>query len=392
MIISAKRIITGDGKTVLTDQAICFDKNSIKRIAPLNDLILEFPDHEVKEFGDSTILPGLIDMHVHIGYTFMRPDESLFTPFLKTLLAFNNLRKAFEAGVTTIRDVASETGLCVGLKTASQRDYIEIPRLISCEAGIAMTGGHGWQIGKGEVVEVDGPWELRKAIRTQIREGADWIKIMTSHRTSTPEFTQEELNAAVDECHRVGKKVAVHAGAQPSIGMAIKAGFDTIEHGTFITVEQAIEMKEKNLVWVPTIIAYNHYFENYIKPSYEKNLVTETEYLYVKRAVDAYTDNFMKIADTGVKIVAGTDLVSPGAPTTPVAKELAYMVKFGMTPLAAIQSATNAPAEVLGLCDKIGLIKEGFLADILVVSGDASTDIKALENVSSVFYAGKKII
>ena len=121
-----------------------------------------------------------------------------------------------------------------------------------------MTGGHGHQDG---VEEADSPWGVRAAIRRQLRAGADWVKILTSNRGDIPEFTQEELDAAVDEAHRQGVKIAVHSGTQPSIQMCIDAGFDTIEHGTFLTEAQARQMAEKGIAWTPTITAYTYLYE-----------------------------------------------------------------------------------------------------------------------------------
>lgn len=397
MIISTDKIITGDGETVLNNNAVFLNKDGIiGKIGSIEQLKALYPDECVKEFKGATLLPGLIDMHVHIGYWWTKPDFSEYNDFMVAYMAFDNSQKAFQAGVTTIRDVASPEHLCVSMNNAAAKGYIQIPRIINSGNGICMTGGHGWQL-KGGVREVNGPWEIRKAVREQIKNGAQWIKILTSHRTDTPEFTQEELNAAVDECHRVGKKIAVHSGTQPSIQMCIDAGFDTIEHGTYLTVEQARQMKEKNIVWVPTISAYSaiyEYLNAYLgKGMTGNNLVDSaiSQFEFYKSAAEAYRDHFADLSKTGVKIVAGTDMVADGAPTTPVPMELKYMVRYGMEPLEAIKTATSSSAEVLGLSDQIGQIKEGLQADLLIVEGDPVQNISNLSNVMGVYYGGKSV-
>lgn len=398
MIIAVDKIITGDGLTVLNNTAVLIDeKGIISKIGNLEQLKASYPDEMVKEYKGSTLLPGLIDMHVHIGYWWSKPDFSEYNDFMIAYMSLKNAHDAFASGVTTIRDVASPEHLCRSMNMAANKGFIQIPRIINSGVGLCMTGGHGWPL-KGGIKEANSPWELRAAIREQIKNGAQWVKLMASHRTDTPEFTQEELNAAVDECHRVGVKICVHAGTQPSIQMCIDAGFDTIEHGTYLTVEQAQQMKEKNIVWVPTIIAYTFIYE-YFKAKLEKEVndysafddIEMNDYGYFKKAADAYRDNFAKLIKTGVKTVAGTDMVIDGAPVTPVARELKYMVDYGMEPLEAVKAATSSCAEVLGLSDKVGQVKEGLIADLLLVEGDPLKDISCISKVIEVYYGGESV-
>lgn len=397
MIIIADIIITGDGSTVLHDTAVFIgDKGIIRKIGSAEELKTLYPDECVKEYRGATLLPGLIDMHVHIGYWWNKPDSYEYNDFMIAYMALANAQEAFSSGVTTMRDVSSPQFLCTTMNKAAEKGYIQIPRIIGCGIGICMTGGHGYEL-KGGIKEANGPWGVRAAIREQIKSGAQWIKILTSHRTDTPEYTQEELNAASDECHRMGKKISVHAGTQPSIQMCIDAGYDTIEHGTFLNVEQAQEMAEKGLVWVPTIIAYTYLYE-YLetKKGQEINenfadyiLLKEREYF--KAAAQAYRDNFSQLIKTGVKVVTGTDMVFNGAPITPVAREMQYMVDYGMEPIKAIQIATSNGAEVLGLSHKIGQINEGLLADLLIIEGDPLKDISNMSKVVEVYYGGKSV-
>jgi imidazolonepropionase-like amidohydrolase len=272
---------------------------------------------------------------------------------------------------------------------AAKQGYIEIPRIISTDTAICMTGGPGWDDG---LTEVNGPWEVRAAIRAAIRRGAQWLKVMASHRTNTPEYTQEELDAAVDESHRVGKKIAVHSGTQPSIQMCINAGFDTIEHGTYLKVEQAKQMAEKGIVWDPTITAYTKTYEKIVDDI--KNNVPNRyieHYDYFKGAAMAYKENFRKLYDTGVKIVTGTDVCYTNAPATPVHWELKYLVEYGMPPIEAIRAASKSGAETLDLDVITGELAAGKQADIVVVAGNPLKDITDVEKVREVFFGGKSV-
>ena len=397
MIISAGYLMTGDGKTVLKDKAVLTGKDGkIKKIAAKEELLREFPDEEIKEYGNATILPGLCDMHVHLAAWYSQPDSFNYGPQLIMLYALQHAQAAFERGITSVRDMSSAHGVCKNLKFAAEKGFITIPKITHTDIGICMTGGHGWE----EVIQVDGPWEVRKAVREQIRDGAEWVKVLTTHRSHIPEFSQEELNVAVDECHRRGVKCGVHAGTNPGIQMCINAGFDTIEHATFMSLDHAKQMAEKGIAWTPTIMAYTYLYD-ILKEKIEKqeelstnNLVMQKEledYRYFESAYKAYRDNFKAFYDTGVTVIAGTDMVMYKTPFLPLPRELEYMVEYGLTPVQAIQTATSNPAKVLGVEDKRGLIKEGLEADILVVEGDLSKYIRCLNNVKLVTLNGKRV-
>ncbi len=389
MILSASRVITGDGKTVLEEHAVRVRDGKIRAVGPRRALIEAYPGEAAEHFENATLLPGLIDLHVHLGGWSGRPFDFRNNDFTLALVTARNARGVFRHGVTTLRDVASKNLLTSSLAAAVEDGVLEgpMPRMIPCGNGICMTGGHGSEFpGGGE--EVDGPWELRKVIRRNIKQGCQWIKILTSRRTHTPEFSQEELNAAADECHRVGKKIAVHAGMQPAIQMCIDAGFDTIEHGSFLTVEQACQMREKGLSWVPTITPYHLHAAQLRNRCEEDPTPANRKAADIFRAYDdAYREHFKALYDTDVRVGAGTDL-SIEREGTPVAMELRHMVNYGVTPLEAIRVATYNGAAILGLSDETGLIREGLDADLLIVDGDSSTDIAALTSVCRVYRAG----
>lgn len=401
MLLTADHLIIGDGNTALEKGAVRIDeKGRISAVGACSDLVKQYAGEPVSDYGDATILPGLIDMHVHTGYWWSEPDADSYRddPFRIAYFALDVLKRALRTGVTTVRDVASPSGCLQNLRwAAEERGFFTLPRIIHCGRGICFTGGHSWEL-IGGMVEADGADNVRAAIRREIRGGADWIKLMTSHRTDIPEFTQEELNAAVDECHRRGIKICVHAGTQPSIQMCIDAGFDTIEHGTFLTREQAEVMREKGIAWVPTVIAYTYIYEQLCDSAKRAGIAggidgkALSDFGYFERAAIAYRDNLKELADTGVTMLAGTDMVLHGAPVMPVGRELAYMVQYGLTPLAAIATATGNAAAVLGLEKETGMLRPGLSADILVAAGDAAGDITALQKPVQVYRAGKAIL
>ncbi len=385
MILAADWIVTGDGKTVLKNQAAA--------VLETSGTILEIGEQEVLEakYGEKavaypgcTLLPGLIDLHVHISAWGDQPFGYAGSDFTHAYITLRNARNAFRTGVTTLRSVADKNKLVASLVWSAEQGILEepIPRIIPCGNGICMTGGHGSEFpGGGDIV--DGPWEMRRRIRTTIQEGAQWIKLLTSRREWLPEFTQEELDAAVEESHRRNRKVAVHSGVLISIQMCIDAGVDTIEHGTFMSEEQARSMAEKGIAWVPTMMFYSEMAEKH------KGSETESARYYASTAA-AYRENFRKYYDMGVLIGAGTDV--PADQTGVITWfELEYMVRYGLTPLQAIEVGTHNGAKILGLEEKVGQVRPGLAADLLVVRGNAAEDITALQKVAAVYQNGRNV-
>ena len=394
MIYTAKHLVIGDGKTVILDGALRVGEDgTISSVGTKQEITARYPDEPVTDYGDATLLPGLFDMHVHFGYYYSQPDQANFDDFMIAYYAAEQAKHAIRLGITTVRDVSSPHNLMKQLRLAGQKGYVTVPRIIHADAGICMTGGHGHQDG---VEEADSPWGVRAAIRRQLRAGADWVKILTSNRGDIPEFTQEELDAAVDEAHRQGVKIAVHSGTQPSIQMCIDAGFDTIEHGTFLTEAQARQMAKKGIAWTPTITAYTYLYEQ-TKQMIEAGVDMDNpiaaravhDQAFFKPAFEAYRDNFKKLYDTGVTVLAGSDMVLYKAPPLPIHQELGYMVDYGITPMEAIRTATYNAASVLGIENETGSLKEGLAGDLLIVKGDVSKNIRALDDVQEVYLAGE---
>ena len=396
MILTAKRLITGDGETVLQNSGLLLRDGRIAAVDTLSCLQNAYPEEDVLDYGEATILPGLIDMHAHLAYWQAREDGKDFDPYLTACLALHNAKTALQRGVTTLRDVYSDDGLCRQIVRAGEKGLATVPRLIYCNRALCITGGIDWQI-TGGTVQVDGEWECRKAVRRELRTGATWIKVMTSNRTpGVAEFTQQELDAIVDECHRLGQRAAAHASLQPALQMCIDAGFDTIEHGTELTLAQVEQMCQRGIAWTPTIFVHRFVLDRLARRTGRRDEVglsgrdLQTYHLY-HRSLRCYADNFLRFAETGVTLLAGTDLVFADSPFAAVSEELRCMVDLGLSPLRAIATATGNCARVLGMQGEIGTLAAGAQADLLVVDGDAAAEIGALEQVRAVYQAGRSL-
>ena len=391
MIILAKRIIVGDGRSILLDHGLLISPDGrIAAIGKRADLAAQHPEEEVLDYPDCTLLPGLIDLHAHLGH-YAAASRQWQNPYMLAYLNLNHANKALRYGVTTLRDVASPTMVTQTMMKASEMGYFPLPRIFPCDPGICITGGHGSAFGLGEgVEEVDGPWAARAAVRRRIKAGCQWVKVMASHRKNLCELTYEEMAAITDECHRLGGKVAVHASTPPAIQMCIDVGVDTIEHGTFMSTEQAIAMREKGIAWIPTILPYAELYE--AARSAPPSSAQAENLRFYQETMEVYHTKFLSLAETGVLIGAGTDLIISNGESDPfVARELEYMVECGFNCLQAIQAGTSNGARILGLEDVTGQIVPGLMADLLIVDGDPTTRIGDLRHVRQVLLAGQTV-
>ena len=392
MIITARQAIICEGADVVKNGALLVKDALIMEVGSAESLKAKHPEEKVVDYGDATIMPGLIDMHVHVGGTKTRIDSEVRSAYIEGFNGLDFVQQALKSGVTTLRDVSSADGLCQSIINASKRGMVSgVPRLLHVNMALCSTGGHAWA--SDISFECDGVDEIRKAVRYQIRAGAQWIKVMTTHRTDgISEYTQEELCVIVDETKRHLRKVAAHASKHPGLDFCINAGVDTIEHGTDLTEEQIRRMIEKNITWVPTLYIHYVVLERLQKKLDEGKSFTEREwetYNLYKPSNETFRNNLKKYADMGVNIVAGTDMVLDG--TAPVADEVALMVEYGMDNMSAIAAGTSNCAKVLDMEGKIGLLAKGAQADILVVKGDPTKDIQALKNVEAVYFGGEKV-
>jgi len=354
------------------------------------------------DLSQATVLPGLIDAHTHIFLQGEDPAAGGYDiQLLKYPLAFRAaratvaVRRALEQGFTTLRDMETEGAGYgdVGIKMAIEGGYIPGPRLFVSTRAISTTGGYpleGYapeiEVPKGVQI-IDGPIEARKAAREQLDHGADWIKVYMTHRSwvgrngelvSQPTLTVEELRAIVDEAHGWGKKVACHAYSGEGLQRALDGGCDSIEHGLVLTDAQIAQMIRQGTWLCATLSPYYDDWAPADTPEGQRD----------RKRASTHEESFRKALKAGVKIAFGTDM--GGIPwTEPIAQEFPRMVEFGMTPMQAIQSATSRAAELLDMKGRLGVIAPGAYADVVAISGDPSTDVKVLGNVSFVMKDGK---
>ncbi|HHW98496.1 MAG TPA: amidohydrolase family protein [Firmicutes bacterium] len=388
----SKLIIKGglffDGKNAPQEgQALIIEDNKVQDVVPVAELPAE-TDARVIDATGCTVLPGLIDCHVHITSSGdadssgdrLEPDTAL------ALRGAKNARILLESGFTTIRNMGSRNQIDIQIKRAIENGYIAGPRLITSGMCICMTGGHGWMGGR----EVDGVDEARKGTREQLRAGVEVIKIMATGGVMTPgvepgsaQLTVEEMRAAVEEAHKAGRKTATHAQGTTGIKNAILAGLDSIEHGIFLDDEAIQMMLDRNVALVPTLVAPHHIVKGGVEAGIPAYAVAKGNYVYA-----SHTESFKKALKAGVTIAFGTDCGTPLNRPGLNALEFQLMVEAGMTPLQALTAATSTAAQV---CDRpnVGSLAKGKLADVVVVRGDVFADVTLLQNKANISYVIK---
>jgi imidazolonepropionase-like amidohydrolase len=365
----------------------------------------------VIDLGDATLCPGFMDAHTHLtddfsgNYNERRLREIDLNVSEQAIRATVFARATVEAGFTTVRDlgsrfVASHEFVDVALRNSINKGLIVGPRMLVATKGIGATGGHfdptngfrDFLFGREPDYTdgiANGPDEIRKAVRFEVKNGADVIKAAVSggvlsltDEVDTPQLTPAEIAALVDESHRLRKKVAVHCHGDRPAREAIEAGVDSIEHGSFMKPETLTMMKKKGTFLTPTLMATEWIMSKI--GNYPSALQAKA-----KAAAAARSDMFRNAVKMGVRISFGTDAAV--YPHGQNAKEFKLMVDLGMNPIDALKSATANDAELLGISQKLGALEKGKVADVIAVPGDPTADITGTEHVSFVMKDGKVI-
>jgi len=364
---------------------------------------------EVIDLGEATLSPGFMDAHTHLtadfsgNYNERRLQQLDLNVSEQAIRATAFARATVEAGFTTVRDlgsrfVASHEFVDVALRNSINKGIIVGPRMLVATKGIGATGGHfdptsgfrDFLFGREPDYTdgiANGPDEIRKAVRFEVKNGADVIKAAVSggvlslaDEVDTPQLTPAEMAALVDESHRLRKKVAVHCHGDQAAREAIEAGVDSIEHGSFMKAETVTMMKKRGTFLTPTLIA-----SEWIMSKIDD--YPQVLQLKAKAATAARSEMFRNAVKMGVKISFGTDAAV--YPHGQNAKEFKLMVDLGMTSIDALKSATANDAELLGIAQKVGTLEKGKLADVIAMPGDPTSDITASEHVSFVMKEGK---
>jgi imidazolonepropionase-like amidohydrolase len=389
-ILTGALLLDGTGTPAVAGRAVVVEEG---RIAAVVDAA-EAPAGTTLRLAGLTLLPGLINAHVHLCFG-GEADPALAMlrdPLGMTVVkAVLRARQTVEAGVTTVRDLGGRDYAELAVRDAIRTGLVPGPRVLCAGRGICMTGGHGWNmIGR----EADGADEARKAVREQLKAGADVIKLFATGGVMTPgveptsaQLTLEEVRAAIEEARKAGRRTAAHAMGSDGIANCLEGGITTIEHGVFLTDKLAERMARDGVALVPTLIAPHAIAGGGLAAGIPEFAVRKS--LAVR---DRHLEGFRLALRHGVPIAAGTDAGTPLNPHGTLVPELVLMVKAGMTPAAVVQAATATGARALGLEHETGCIAPGRAADLLAVAGNPAERIEALDEVRLVIAQGRVVV
>ena len=400
VVVTADRMVDVLAGRMVDDPVVVITDGRIASVVTRNGGRPNIPEGATRiDLPGKTILPGLIDMHVHLdsnprygGYTGLQ-----FTDMFWVAQGVKNAQDMLRAGFTTVRNVGSENYADVGYKQAIDEGLIEGPRIVPAAHALGATGGHCDQTylppslgARGKAVG-DGPQELRVRVREQRKYGAEVIKVCATggvfSRNTEPgqqQLSEDELRAVADEAHQWGLKTAAHAHGATGIKAAIRAGIDTIEHASLIDAEGIRLAKERG-----TYLSMDIFNTEYTQAEGARNGVLEDNLRKDREVAQIQRDNFRAATRAGVRMIFATD--AGVMPHGTAAGQFRYMLEYGMTPMQAIQAATRTAAQALGRERDVGAIAVGRYGDIIAVDGDPLADVRQLEDVDVVIKAGEVV-
>lgn len=387
VMVKRAAVITGLENDSLKNTSIVIRNGVIEALCPGGSLEEQNFIKSSKEVDANglTILPGLINAHEHLVFRrCVRPTPEQMKASSETLL-LTAVRSAVHSlcqGITTVRDMGDKYGVVSVLKKWVKEGRLSGPQILGCGSPISITGGHGsWSVS----IEADGTDEVRKIVRQQLKEGADFIKVIASHDPtpvsiqgcySVPEMTREEIQVALDEAHRAGKKTDAHCMGPRALANVIAADVDCIQHGMYLTDQLAASMTKKGIFLVPTMSAYQR---QTLHPRWGRGSEHIRLHSYL---IEPNRESTMIALQAGVAIGIGTDSLGD------YVEELEILAEMGVKAIEVIRSATQVNARILGLEDRIGIIKPGMQADLLAVEGKPLEDISTIRKVKWVMKQG----
>jgi imidazolonepropionase-like amidohydrolase len=370
-----------DGAKVWKDACITVNAGKIERLGPCSG------ESGAVDLTRFSAIPGLIDVHTHMTYNLNEPVAQAARGAATVYLSQDNARKTLETGVTTVRNLGASDYADIAMRDLINNGLMKGPRMFVCGYGLAISrGGRG-----GNPGTADGVVEVLKVVRAQVAAGADVIKMYGStgsgrDLTGFQTFTYDEIKAAVDAAHALGKKIAIHTYGPDCARDAVRAGADSIEHAVGIDDETIAEMARRKTFYVPTIDHNRYYADNYRRLNYPERSVGE-----LREFVQRNLETARKAYRGGVRFAMGSDAVYTmfGENT----RELGWFVQAGMTPQQALETATTGAADLLGVGDRLGALRPGYYADIVALEGDPLSDINvAIQKVRWVMKGGEIVV
>jgi imidazolonepropionase-like amidohydrolase len=405
VVLRARRLIDGTGRDPVDHPVVVVKNNSISEVGVEGDIDLP-RGRKVEEatVEEGTLLPGLIDSHVHLSLGTRGSYEEMMgeTDGVHLMTGIINAREVLHAGITTVKEAGARNQVALDLREGWRRGLIESPRLIVSGRPLTVPGGHFHFCNENECRDAD---EVRMRVSQLAGEGVDFIKIMASgggtRGTSNrePSFSEEEIRAAVDEAHKFGRTVSAHCEAYDSVGNAARAGVDVLEHCGFILKdgsrgfdEEAVRtMVEKKLYYDPTLQTGSSTRDALREKETSGETLTEDERSTLEGLeykISRKSENLARMVEMGVQVVAGSDGIGLGN-SARLIRAMDLMVEAGMTPMQVIASATGNAARAMRMDRLFGAVKRGLEADIIAVDGDPSVDISSLRSLKMVMQSGK---